>query len=61
MTEEVVMAGIAAIVLFAISFIMYAVKSTSGVPWTPTGFAILGLLALAVHVAWGWWGTRNHG
>jgi cytochrome b len=53
------MAGVAAIVLFAVAFIMYAAKSTADAPWTPMGFVILGLLALAVHLAWGWWGTRK--
>lgn len=39
---------------FAIAFILYAAKADTNVPWTPMGFTILGLLCLALHVAF-WW------
>ena len=46
------MAGIASIVFFAVAFVLYAAKSGGSVPWTPEGFSILGLLALAIHLVW---------
>jgi cytochrome b len=56
------MAGILAVVFFLVAFILYLAKSKTGIPWTTEGFVLLGLIALAVHLAWGWWGTyRDRG
>lgn len=49
------MFGFLSALFFAIAFILYASKSGTSVPWTPEGFQILGLLCLALHVAWPWW------
>jgi multisubunit Na+/H+ antiporter MnhB subunit len=49
------MAGILSIVFFAIAFILYASKSGNPAPWDSTGFTLLGLMALAVHMLWPWY------
>lgn len=49
------MFGFLSALFFAIAFILYAAKAGTNPPWTPTGFLYLGLLALALHVAWPWW------
>lgn len=48
------MFGIFAVVLFAISFILYAAHADTSIPWTWQGFAILGLLFLALHSVFSW-------
>lgn len=53
------MAGVLAVVFFLVAFILYIAKATTGIPWTVQGFTLLGLIALAVHLAWGWWGSRS--
>lgn len=53
------MAGIAAVLMFAIAFVLYAVKAHPSVPWTPEGFALLGLALLAVHSVWPWYAWRR--
>lgn len=49
------MFGFLSALSFAISFVLYAAKAGTNVPWTPMGFVILGLLFLALHVAWPWY------
>ena len=51
------MAAVVAVIFFAVAFIFYAAKSGGTVPWTWQGFALLGLIAVAVHFVWSWWGT----
>jgi multisubunit Na+/H+ antiporter MnhB subunit len=55
----VAVAGILSVILFAIAFILYASKSGNPVPWDPTGFMLLGLIALSVHLIWPWHPWRN--
>lgn len=53
------MFGIAAIVAFAIALILQLASISRGVLLTPWTFVIIGLLAMAVHVTFGWLPARR--
>ena len=43
----------------AIGWILYATKAGPALPWTPTGFTILAILCIALHLAWAWYPWRH--
>lgn len=54
------MAGIAAIVAFAVALILQLASVSKGVLLTPSTMVIIGLLCLAVHIVAGpWWPRRS--
>lgn len=54
--EGILVAAFLATLFFAVAFILYIAKAKTGIPWTPEGMTLLGLVAFGVHLAWGWWG-----
>lgn len=49
------MFGFLSALFFAVAFLLYAAKAAMPVPWTPSGFQILGLLCLALFTVWPWY------
>jgi hypothetical protein len=52
MRSEETMFGIAAVVAFAVALILQLASVDKGVLLNPGAFTIIGLLCLAVHLAW---------